>query len=208
MSLSHYPSMNLHPFKNEEALVAALILGDPDAAGVFVRRWSPVIYGIARQEFRLSEADAQDVFQSVFERLCEKDFRRLRLWNGRGSLGGYLRRLVRNLIIDRLRGSHDCPEPDLDPEEGEVDEPVRGLVRDAEAECIRGAIDHLRDRDQRLIRRRHWQEASYRDIAEAEDMSVNNVGVALLRAERRLAAWIERLCADLIDCFSAGGRVR
>lgn len=205
MPLSNTPSQNLYPFENEKALVAALILGEPEAAEVFVQRWSPMIYGIAKQDFRLTDADAQDIFQTVFERLCEKDFRRLRLWNGQSPLGSYLRILVRNLIIDRMRGQHDSPEAEWTL--GEVDEPIREIAHDEDAECIRGAIDQLKPRDQRLIRWRHWDESSYRDIAEAEEMSVTNVGVALLRAERRLAAWIQRLCADLVERLSMEERV-
>lgn len=205
MPTSNTPSQNLYPYENENALVAALIRGDRGAADVFVRRWSPMIYGIAKQDFRLPDADAQDIFQSVFERLCEKDFRRLRLWNGQGRLGSYLRTLVRNLIIDRMRGQHDEPEAEWTP--GEVDEPIHEIAHDEDAECIRGAMDRLKPRDQRLIRWRHWDEHSYQDIAEAEGMSVTNVGVALMRAERRLAAWIQRLCADLVERFSMERRV-
>ena len=200
------PSSNqsLFPYDSEQALVAALILGEAEAADVFVRRWSPMIHAIVTQDFRLSDADAGDVFQAVFERLWEDDYRRLRLWNGRGSLGGYLRTLVRNLLIDRLRVQHDCPEPAPEPP-GEHEDAAGGLLRDEQAECIREAVGQLGERDQRLIRLRHWREASYRDIAAAEGMSLTNVGVALLRAERRLAAWIRRLCADLIDRLALEG---
>jgi len=199
---------SLFPYDSEQALVAALILGEPEAAEVFVRRWSPMIYAIATQDFRLPEADAQDVFQSVFERLWERDFRRLRLWDGRGSFGAYLRTLVRNLVLDRLRGRRDCPAPEREPADGGQDDALPELLRSEHNDCIRGAIGRLGPRDQRLVRLRHWHEASYRDIAEAEGMTVNHVGVALLRAERRLAAWIQRLCADLIDRLALQGRVR
>ncbi len=202
----------------ERELVLGLLRRDPEAVRVFVATWGPVVRQVVVRDFGLDEAEAKDVFQRVFERLWEDDMRRLRQWAGRGSLAGWLRTIARRIVVDELRrrGREVPTGDDMDPEAGARDpawpwgyrEPEPGELRDREdlADCIREALEHLRERDRRLLQRRHWEEQSYAEIAEAEGMTANAVGVALLRAERRAAAWVERLCGHLLG--ERPGRMR
>jgi RNA polymerase sigma factor (sigma-70 family) len=195
---------DLFPFNTERELVGAILLGDEEAADVLVRNYSRMIYAIATQDFGLHESDANDVFQHVFERLWDQDFRRLRMWNGKGSLAAFLQTMVRNLIVDRLRGERNDtldpdPAPGIEIQTDPDDSHYLVINRQALVDCIRDAISKLKHRDRNLIHRKHWQEESYREIAAAEDLTVTNVGVALLRAEKRLVAWVQRICPELLD---------
>jgi len=53
-------------------LVARCRAGDEQAWAELVERFSRYVYAIAIQGFRLSEADAEDVFQEVFARTYER----------------------------------------------------------------------------------------------------------------------------------------
>src|SRR4029079_5553298 len=80
-------------------LVARFRAGEEVAWNELVSRFSRYVYGIAVQAFRLSEPDAEDIFQECFARIYEhldklRDDDALRPWIGQ---------LTRRLCIDRLR---------------------------------------------------------------------------------------------------------
>src|ERR671934_2159975 len=87
-------------------LVARCRQGDQEAWAELVSRFSRYVYAIAIQAFRLSEHDAEDVFQECFTRVYQnldrlRDDQALRPWIGQ---------LTRRLCIDRLRaGAREQP---------------------------------------------------------------------------------------------------
>src|SRR5256886_12344477 len=86
---------------SDSELVARCRSGDQQAWAELVDRFSRYVYAISVQAFRLSDADAEDVFQEVFARAYEhldklRDDAAVRPW---------LAQLTRRLCIDRLRAS-------------------------------------------------------------------------------------------------------
>src|SRR4029453_2223432 len=79
-------------------LVALCRKGDEAAWAELVERFSRYVYAIAVQGFRLSEQDADDVFQEVFARTYE----RLSLLREDAAVRPWLAQLTRNLCVDRL----------------------------------------------------------------------------------------------------------
>ena len=200
---SHHPRR----YPTDQALVAALVAGEAGAVEAFLAQYIPVVRGIAMNRFRCDEATARDLFQRLFLHLCEDDWRRLRMWNGTGSLAGYLRTIAVRLMTQELerRGREVTGLPEQEelwPPEATQPPHFPDLAeasdRTALLRCMRYAFGYLKPRDRQLLRRRYWKEQSYRQIAEAEQMTVNSVGVALMRAEQRLAVWMQRLCAGLL----------
>src|ERR671923_247025 len=63
--------MDLAP-DSDARLVARCRSGDEQAWAELVERFSRYVYAIAVQAFRLSEPDAEDVFQDVFARIYER----------------------------------------------------------------------------------------------------------------------------------------
>src|SRR4051795_8970440 len=85
----------------DSELVARCRAGDQQAWAELVDRFSRYVYAISVQAFRLSDADAEDVFQEVFARAYQhldglRDDAAVRPW---------LAQLTRRLCIDRLRAS-------------------------------------------------------------------------------------------------------
>src|SRR3954468_4176149 len=75
--------------------------GDADAWREVVERFSRYVYAIATRVYRLSEADAEDVFQEVFARAYEH-LDRLR---DDAALRPWIAQLARRLAVDRLRAA-------------------------------------------------------------------------------------------------------
>lgn len=177
-------------------LIERLLNGDPTAPGRFVRRFERLIHRLLHTQ-GVSAQDHEDLFQEVFLRLWERDFYRLRLWRGREDslFSSYLRVLVRHLICDlyRKRGTID-PEPSWGTP---LRDPETLLLSREQTEALEQALEKLSERDRELIVRRHLREESYREIATGMGLTVNHVGVALARAEKRLKADLHRSYGDL-----------
>src|ERR671937_1084144 len=108
---------------SDRELVSRCRAGDQQAWNELVERFSRYVYAIAVQGFRLSEADAEDVFQEVFARV----FERLETLREDESVRPWIGQLTRRLCIDRLRAGsrEDLSEVDVDP--GAVDETIAFL---------------------------------------------------------------------------------
>jgi len=116
-------------------LVARCRAGDEAAWTELVERFSRYVFAIATQGFRLSEHDAEDVFQDVFARTYE----RLDALRDDAAIRPWLAQLTRNLCVDRLRDSARV-EPAEDIEPREVDETLAQLDL---AMTVRGALEDL-----------------------------------------------------------------
>ena len=175
----------------DKELICHLLNGDRAASGWFVRRFERLIH---RQlhDLQVPLQDHEDLFQEVFLHLWEHDCRRLRLWQGRGRglFSSYLRVVIRRLICDvrRVRAL-PLPVEDVVLLGGETAEDPESLLLSQEQKtAILQALEGLPQRDRDLICRRHYRGESYKEIAAGMGLTVNHVGVALARAEKRLKA--------------------
>jgi RNA polymerase sigma factor (sigma-70 family) len=94
---------------DDEALLAGMAAGDPQAAAAFVRRYQARVYGLALTVVGVPAA-AEDVAQEAFVRAW-------RFAGGydprRGAVATWLLTITRNAAVDVLRVSRDYPyEPD------------------------------------------------------------------------------------------------
>ena len=93
----------------DAGLVARCRDGDDDAWEELVRRFSRYVLAIAQQAYRLSPADAEDVFQDVFARTYE----RLGDLRNDDAVRPWIAQLTRRLCIDRIRaGSRESADPE------------------------------------------------------------------------------------------------
>ncbi len=76
-------------------------IGDPEAWNELVERFSRYVYAIAAQGFRLSPADAEDVFQEVFTRV----YTRLDTLRDEAALRPWIAQLTRRVCLDLLAAS-------------------------------------------------------------------------------------------------------
>ena len=130
-----------------------------------------------------AEDIAQEVLASAYVNIEGIDPARLR---------GWLLAAARNKMVDRYRGANrlvyiEAPESIEDPDA----DPAKAIIRSLDAAAVRSAIQHLSERDARLVVLHYFEERSLAEIAETLSMSATAVKVALFRARRRLRRALE-----------------
>jgi len=157
--------------------------GDDAAWAALVERYSRYVYAIAVQGFRLSEHDAEDVFQDTFARVYD----RLDSLRDDTAFRPWLAQLTRRLCLDRLR-SNGRAEPlgEVALAEAAADE----LERLDEALAVRDALAELSENCREILDRFFARDESYRTIGEALQLPP---GTIASRISRCLGSLRERL---------------
>jgi RNA polymerase sigma factor (sigma-70 family) len=169
---------------DDAALVARCRAGDHNAWNELVERFSRYVYAICVQAFRLSEHDAEDVFQDVFMRVYQ-NLDRLR---DDAAVRPWLAQMARRLCIDRLRaGAREAPA-DEEIEPAGVDETLAGLDEAlAVHEALAAAPGHCRE----VLDRFFCRDESYRTIGEALDLPPGTIASRISRCLARLKELLE-----------------
>ncbi len=193
----------------DRQLIDSILAGDPQAWEKIVRRFSGMVWRILRGRFRVAKDEAEDVFQEIFLGLQKDDFRRIRQWKGKAPLDAYMAVVLRHLAQDILQVIWQHKEVIQDPPPGreghdpilETPDPDPGALVKMLLIERRHAVDTCRERllarDQELLKLRYDLELQCRGIADRLKMTVNNVGVALGRAEERLRQCLKQHFRDL-----------
>ncbi len=169
-------------------LVARCRGGDGDAWRELVERFSRYVYAIAMQGFRMSEHDAEDVFQEVFARVYE----RLDSLREDDAFRPWIGQLTRRICIDRLRSG--TREPPAEEELAEVaDEDVLSQLE--EAFDVHDALAALPEHCQEILDRFFARDESYRVIGEALELPAGTI-----------ASRISRCLVRFRDQYEAGSK--
>jgi RNA polymerase sigma factor (sigma-70 family) len=164
-------------------LVARCRAGDEAAWAELVNRFSRYVYSIAVQGFRLSEHDAEDVFQEVFARTYE----RLHALRDDAAVKPWLAQLTRNLCVDRLRESARV-EPTEEVEPPDVDETLGQIDL---ALTVRESLQALGDPCADLLDRFFCRDQSYRTIGEAVELPSGTIASRISRCLVKLRGQLE-----------------
>jgi RNA polymerase sigma-70 factor (ECF subfamily) len=163
-------------------LVARCRTGDEGAWAELVERFSRYVFAIAVQGFRLSEQDAEDVFQEVFARTYE----RLDALRDDAAVRPWLAQLTRNLCVDRLR-ERARVEPAEDVEAGAVET----LAELDLALTVREALVALGDPCSDLLDRFFCRDESYRTIGERLELPAGTIASRISRCLVKLRGELE-----------------
>jgi RNA polymerase sigma factor (sigma-70 family) len=168
---------------SDAQLVARCRAGEDAAWNELVTRFSRYVYGIAVQAFRLSEHDADDVFQDCFSRVYEhldklRDDAALRPWIGQ---------LVRRLCIDKLRGARETPTDEEDLIQGGEDT----MATLDEAMTVHEALGTLSGDCREILDRFFSQDQSYRAIGDALDLPAGTIASRISRCLTKLREELE-----------------
>ena len=182
--------------REEEALLAAFLVGDDEAFGALVRRHERLVLSLVRRYARTPE-DARDLAQRTFLRAFEAARRALRNAPRGGLLfRRWLIRIAVNLGKNHLR---DVTRYRLAPIDS-VDEGSLGahpassqdeLERAERAALVREAVLRLPRRQREVLTLRVDAELSFAEISEALSITENAARVNFHHATQRLKAIIE-----------------
>jgi RNA polymerase sigma factor (sigma-70 family) len=181
-------------------LINKLAEGNKAAFKVFYDRYSKLIYYTIQN---IEKDLAEDIFQEFFVRLQDTGFRSLQMWNRSRPLQGFLRQVVRNFALDKLRqekphrnrrGS-DVLE-DLEVESGEVSAQERIEMCQMRKGAIRACAQLPSARDRRLIRDKFHRNVPSGVAAEREHLSPGAHRKAVFDAQRRFMALLKVLMPE------------
>jgi RNA polymerase sigma factor (sigma-70 family) len=170
-------------------LVARCRAGDPDAWRELVERFSRYVYAICVQAFRLSEHDADDVFQEVFARA----YQHLDKLRDDAAVRPWLAQLTRRLCIDRLRAGAREPIAEADLE---APEPTEALERIEDAFAVHDAMATLSENCREILDRFFCRDESYRTIADELELPAGTIASRISRCLARLRQAYEGRSAE------------
>jgi RNA polymerase sigma-70 factor (ECF subfamily) len=154
-------------------------------------------YNLARWLLR-SEHDAQDVVQEA----CLRAFRSFETFRGGGDGRCWLLAIVRNACCSWIERNHrDMPEPLTDDDldqiagDGDDDDPQEQMIRQADAEQVRAAIDALPAAYRETIVLCDLEGLSYKEISGITGVPIGTVMSRLSRGRKRLE---ERLAPRML----------
>jgi RNA polymerase sigma factor (sigma-70 family) len=164
-------------------LIARCRDGDQIAWETLVRRHSAMVAAIVRGGFRLSEADAEDVFQEVFTRL----YVGLETIREDDAIRGWIAQVARNAALDQIRRSGRELITGEPLDESAFDEPLRGVE---EALCVRAALAQLPAHQQEILNRFFARDESYDTIGAELGIPPGTIASRISRALAALRiAW-------------------
>jgi RNA polymerase sigma-70 factor, ECF subfamily len=175
---------------SDATLVARSADGDPDAFGVLVRRYGPLMRAYAARILG-GDADAEDVVQEAVIQAWERiddvaDPDHVRAW---------LFRIAANKAFDRLRRRHPHQDIATLPEEhvaaAERTGPDRVVAARMQMAALAGIVQELPDAQRAVWVMREIGGASYADIVDETGLPLSTVRGMLARARRRVLERME-----------------
>ena len=179
---------------DEAALLVRVAAGEADAFRGLVDRHLPTVLAVARRMLR-DDAEAEDVAQETL----------LRLWRNAGGLelgpGGvrpWLRRVVSNLCIDRVRARRNTTVVEAVPEEIEPPTQLRHLAERELGQRVDAALKALPERQRLALTLFHYEGMSQIEVGEAMGISDEAVELLLARARRTLKVALKQEWRELM----------
>jgi RNA polymerase sigma-70 factor (ECF subfamily) len=169
---------------SDAELVERCRAGDSDAWNELVERYSRYVYAICVRGFRLSEEDAEDVFQDVFTRA----FMRLDTLRDASALRPWIAQLTRRRCLDAVSSSgREQPVDDDDL----VEESREDMLEVEEAFMVREAVAGLSNACQDILDRFFAQDQSYRTISDELDIPAGTIASRIARCLGKLRNELE-----------------
>jgi RNA polymerase sigma factor (sigma-70 family) len=181
-------------------LVDRVVRGARGAFDQFYHRHHRLIYHCIR--VRAESADVNDLFQAFFERLIEREYHILKMWQRGTSLPIYLSKVVRNFVIDFHRSKRKREQSvgglaELEPLTSGQDETMTTgiMLKELRRKGLE-AWAMLEKRDQILVCGKFHRELSNEDLAKRLALSVGALRTALSRAQARLLQSLRSLVPE------------
>lgn len=170
--------------ESDEALIAAVALGDRLAFAALVDRHSDRAYGFAARLMRVT-AEAEDAVQEAFLKVWTEAGR----WRAeRGRFAPWFYRILYNHCVDRLRRKTPVPYEDLSDHPSADPDPEMMAATAMRQRKVSAALEQLPERQRTAVLLCYFQGLSNREAAEVMEVGVKGLEALLVRARRQLAA--------------------
>jgi RNA polymerase sigma factor (sigma-70 family) len=172
-----------HSTLSDAELVRSCREGDAEAWNELVERYSRYVYAIATRGFRLSDEDAEDVFQDVFTRV----YTRLDTLRDASALRPWIAQLTRRRCLDALQSK----SRELPAEEALAREESTDLEEVEEAFTVREALSGLSEPCQDILDRFFARDQSYRTISDELEIPSGTIASRIARCLGKLKDELE-----------------
>lgn len=181
-------------YREERALIERARQGDVEAFGALVRRYLERVYRVAHAIVRNAD-EAADIAQDTFVRA----FRRIDRFDLERPLFPWLYQIARNLALNRIervrKRETALPEHDVLVATGPG--PEEAAVAASESQRVRRAVASLPEQHRAVIDLNHFQECSYREMAEILGIPIGTVMSRLYHARQRLKKLLDEETSDV-----------
>jgi len=162
---------------NDSELVRLYINGDELALSALIKRHKIKIYNFIYSKIG-DEVLTEDVFQDTFIKVINTLKRGK--YNEEGKFLSWVMRIAHNLVIDHFRKENRMPKYD---NSGELD--IFLLIKDEELNVetkiiksqiendVKLLIEELPEEQKEVLKMRHYQDMSFKEIAENTGVSIN-----------------------------------
>lgn len=165
--------------------IEACIKQDPRAQRLLYETYAPQMMAVCYR-YAQDQAEAQDMLQEGFVKV----FQHLERYQDRGSLEGWIRRIMVNTAIDHLR-RRKKQQQDIELNEGIVDAGVSDALDDLEAEFLMDLIQQLPDGYRAVFNMYAVEGYSHQEIAQQLGISEGTSRSQYTRARNQLQRLIK-----------------
>jgi len=171
----------------EQEWICRARTGDSEAFGRLVRLYDRKAYKAAYWILR-NEEESRDIVQEAFIRA----FRNLSSFDPGRAFYPWLHRIVRNLCYNRTRNRNyrAVSLPDTE-QESTMAGPEEALLAGETSREVREAVDRLPEIHREIILLKHFEDCSYKEIAEILEIPQGTVMSRLYNARKALKELLE-----------------
>ena len=199
-------------FRENRELLSKCFSGDQKSAENFIRQFSGLVYKsvqhtLTTKQVAFCKQDVEDFHHTVFLKLFERGFARLRQYQGKNgcSLASWIRLITVRTVLDHLRNKgYDAmgwqerripldQQPELRFEEFDI---VDRLDEIELNRVLQDCIKKLSSRDRLLITLHFYQGFPLSEVAEIMQLSANNAYAIKHRALQRLKSRVASALAE------------
>jgi RNA polymerase sigma-70 factor (ECF subfamily) len=163
---------------DDTQLVRQYISGEESAFEVLLKRHKDRVFNYVRMTVRDRQL-AEDIFQETF---CKAIITlKAGKYNDEGKFLPWIMRIAHNLIIDSYRRNAKMPSAEPKNEDHDIFASLNVFDKNVETEMIEGQIvadlrkliTHLPEEQREVIVMRHYEDLSFKEIADKTNVSIN-----------------------------------
>ena len=194
-----------HSVHEDRHLLSRCLDGDREAAELFVRRFSDLIYHAVRhtltsKDVPFSKENIEDLHNTIFLHLFENRCRKLSQYQGKNgaSLASWLKVVSVRTVLNHMRGSahrtlwqdRQISFENLSDQDREALGPLASMEKTEQRRLLQSAIQRLSPRH-RLFMRLFFEEGlQIEEVAESLGISIQNAYTVKHRAVQKLKSYL------------------
>jgi RNA polymerase sigma-70 factor (ECF subfamily) len=163
---------------SDKELIGNYLNGDENSLEILIRRHKRKVFAYIMMIVKDDQL-ADDLFQDTFIKVINTI--RSGSYKEEGKFIQWVMRIAHNLIIDHFRREKRIPVVDNKYEDFDIFDRVRGgdpsveesMITDQIHNDVRSLIELLPPDQKQVLTMRHYYNMSFKDIAEATDVSIN-----------------------------------